>query len=114
MNEEFVPSKKEECDESGCHIAIEPQSVEEKEKLPETAQLAQTLGIMTSVCQLSEEEEAKKACWEMIEPLEKKGKSAKDTIREYIDKFGEENLERSIKAFEEMLEEVKKEKEGKI
>lgn len=117
-------SEENECVGEFCAASILPtgeekteaETEEKKEEIPENAQLAQTLGIMTSVCQLSDEEEAQKQCWSLIEPLEQKSRTPRDTIKEYIEKFGKEELEKSIDAFKDLFSEVKKElvEEGKL
>ena len=113
MNEEFVPPKKEECDESGCHIAIEPQS--DKEKLPVESELAITLGALTSACNISNEDK-KVQCFSSIEPLEKGESDSKAVIKQIIEQQGVENIEKTMKAIEELIEEAKTElkKEGRI
>ena len=115
----------EECKDESCMVSIEPTSEEvkeevrtakeKKEKLPLESELAFTLGALTSVCNISEEDK-KDLCFQAIEPLETKNAEPKEVIKTIIEQQGAENIERSMKAIEELILEAKEElkKEGKI
>jgi len=111
----------EGCGDSGCAVEIEPKTEEvevkpeEKERLPVESEIAATLGALTAVCNIAPEEK-RGSCFEAIVPLEKREKSAKETIKRVLVEQGTEALDKSMKAMEEMIEEAKEEleKEGKI
>jgi len=83
---------------------------EEVEKIPEKAEVSGMLGLLTGVCLLTEEDK-REECWKGIEPLEASKEPPLDTIKRIIRIEGVDNVNKTMGALQNLIEEAEKELE---
>jgi len=59
----------------------------------EECDIATVMGLLTGSCQLEEDENKRRECWEAIKPVSEKKKSPEDALTEYLVKYGDRGLD---------------------